>query len=475
MYLSVAHKKMLAEDSDISEEVIDARGYRTVDKKADLRRLGFSDTQCSTPGLLIPIYSPTGEKILYQFRPDEPRIRDGKIVKYETPRGSTLTLDVHPFARGKLGDPSTPLFVTKGIKKGDALVSQGLCAAALLGVWSWRGTNPWGGKVALPEWEYVARNDREIYVVFDSDIMLKPEVHAAMLRLKAFLEGGSVTEVRIIYLPPGEGGRKQGVDDYLAAGHTVTALLAHATTELREPPRGEGEDPIADVPYRNTRSGLVYDKPTQDGSTPVPLTNFTARIVADVARDDGAEVQRAFEIQTRLNNRHKRFSVPAAKFSGMGWPTEHLGASAIVYPGFSVKDHARAAIQMLSEEIEERRVFTHTGWRKIDGVWVYLHGGGTIGPAEGTEGFEVQLDESLSLYAQPESSEGEALKKAIRASLGIWEMAPDELVIPQHAGTFRAAMGESDFSTLPGKPARASLNSRHSASNTTVQVSTRGT
>jgi hypothetical protein len=34
----------------------------------------------------------------------------------------------------------------------------------------------------------------------------------------------------------------------------------------------------------------------------------------------------------------------------MGWPCEHLGAGAIVYPGLSLKDHARAAIQMLSEE-----------------------------------------------------------------------------------------------------------------------------
>ena len=31
-------------------------------------------------------------------------------------------------------------------------------------------------------------------------------------------------------------------------------------------------------------------------------------------------------------------------------------------------------------EIPQRRVYTHTGWRQIDGVWVYLHGGGAIGP-----------------------------------------------------------------------------------------------
>ena len=81
-----------------------------------------------------------------------------------------------------------PLFITEGIKKGDALVSRGLCAIALIGVWNWRGTNEHGGKTALPEWEYIALNDREVYIVFDSDVMLKQEVYAALVRLKAFLE-----------------------------------------------------------------------------------------------------------------------------------------------------------------------------------------------------------------------------------------------------------------------------------------------
>jgi hypothetical protein len=275
-----------------------------------------------------------------------------------------------------------------------------------------------------------------------------------------------MADVALIYLPPGEGASKQGVDDYLASGCTIDDLLALATRELRDPLRDEeeGEHPLH---YRATASGLVWDKPTQNGPVPTPLTNFTARITADVAEDDGAEVKRSFEIEATLNGRARRFNVPAAKFSGMGWPTEHLGASAIVYPGFSAKDHARAAVQLLSEGIERRRVFAHTGWRKIDGVWLYLHGGGAIGPIEATEGFQVELGEALSLYALPEPPEGEDLRRAIRASLRIWEVAPDGLVVPQHAATYRAAMTESDFSlhvtgqTGEGKSEVAALCLRH--------------
>src|SRR5829696_4501731 len=189
MILADHHKKMLIAESGIARDVAEARGYRTIEKKVELKTLGFSDSQRNTPGLLIPVYSPTGEIATYQFRPDQPRIgKKGKPVKYETPSGTRMVLDVHPFAREMLGNPAVPLFITEGIKKGDALVSRDLCTVALLGVWNWRGTNQYGGKMALPEWESVALNGRKVYIVFDSDVMEKREVYAALCRLKNFLE-----------------------------------------------------------------------------------------------------------------------------------------------------------------------------------------------------------------------------------------------------------------------------------------------
>jgi hypothetical protein len=237
-HLSPAHRKILLEGSAIAPEVVEARGYRTVGTKAELERLGFGRSQRNAPGLLIPIFGPAGSVALYQFRPDEPRISKGKPVKYETPAGSRMALDVPPPCREKIGDPGVSLFITEGVKKGDALASRGLCAAALIGVWNWRGSNEYGGKVALPEWESVALNGRRIYVVFDSDVMLKKEVHSALARLKGFLESRGA-KVAPIYLPAGERGEKQGADDYLAAGGTVDGLLQLAAPELREAP---GED-----------------------------------------------------------------------------------------------------------------------------------------------------------------------------------------------------------------------------------------
>ena len=169
--------------SAITDEVAQARGYRSVEQKARLTELGFSSTQARVPALLIPIWNVQGEIALYQTRADEPRILDGKAVKYEIPRGSRMVLDVPLHCHQDLGDPAVPLFVTEGVRKADAAASVGLCCIALLGVWNFRGTNEQGGKTALPEWESIALNDRLIYIVFDSDVMTKASVSQALARL----------------------------------------------------------------------------------------------------------------------------------------------------------------------------------------------------------------------------------------------------------------------------------------------------
>lgn len=241
--LSDQHLAMLRA-STISDDVIVERKYFTATRKVELGDLGFATSQQLVPALVVPVFGPLGEVVLYQVRPDQPRMRHGKVIKYETPAGSRMTLDVPPRARPLLGNPALPLFVTEGVKKADALASRGLCAVALLGVWNFRGTNEQGGKVALPEWESIALNERQVFVVFDSDVMLKAAVASALARLGDLLtvRGASVA---YIYLPAGPSAEKTGVDDYLAAGHNVDDLLALATAERRAMPddAGAADDP----------------------------------------------------------------------------------------------------------------------------------------------------------------------------------------------------------------------------------------
>ena len=214
----------LIRESAISEQVAVARGYRSVTEKRELNGL-FGPVQQRTPGLLIPLHDVYGERRSYQLRPDDPRVgKDGKQIKYETPRGLKMMLDCPPSTLGHVRDPKVTLWVTEGVRKADALASVGLRAIALLGVDCWRGTNEMNGKTTLEDWFGVALNGRKVVVCFDSDAFEKPAVHSATERLGRWLETRGA-ELAFVYLPHAADGSKQGVDDYLA-GHDRDELLS---------------------------------------------------------------------------------------------------------------------------------------------------------------------------------------------------------------------------------------------------------
>src|SRR5512141_1124504 len=70
--LSNTHLRILREESGLSDEVINARGYRTITDAYELAVLGFAPAQCRSqqiPGLLLPIHTTDGGNSLYQYRP----------------------------------------------------------------------------------------------------------------------------------------------------------------------------------------------------------------------------------------------------------------------------------------------------------------------------------------------------------------------------------------------------------------------
>jgi hypothetical protein len=201
--------------------------------------------------------------------------------------------------------------------------------------------------------------------------------------------------------------------------------------------------------YSETESGLVRqqaDKKKGDVVATYPLTNFNARIVSDLERDDGAEKARAFEITSRLDGRSITFTVPVAQFAGMRWATEHLGAEAVVYAGQGTADHTRAAIQLLSGRPPRRTIFAHTGWRKISTGWVYLDNAGAIGPNGRIDEIAVELPPELAnLKLELPRSLAEC-DAAIRASLRLLDLAPDPISVPAYGTIWRAILGGADFS-----------------------------
>lgn len=216
--------------------------------------------------------------------------------------------------------------------------------------------------------------------------------------------------------------------------------------------------------YANTREGLVWHKPSGDGIVPVPLTNFGARIVGDVVRDDGVETSHLLEIETMLHGRQQLIQVPSGRFGGMNWVLEHLGPTGIIYPGQALRDHARAGIQLTSGAITTRRVFAHTGWRQIDGEWMYLHAGGAISAAGPISTIEVDTHPKLADFSQTANC---SLVDAVRDSLQMLDVAPDRISVPIWAAVYRAPLGPCDLSihlagrSGAGKSELAALAQQH--------------
>lgn len=227
--LAAQHTRMLAE-SKVTPEAAHARGYRTVTEKTRLESIGITKAGRSVPGLLVPSRGANGEVWGYQYRPDTPRLRGGKPVKYETPVGQRNGIDIPPDCLEQIGDPRVPLWVTEGVKKADAGACAGLCVVALPGVWSWRGRNSHGGKTAVPDWHDIALNDRRVVLAFDSDVVRKPAVRHALSELAGYL-GAKGAKVEHCHLPDDDA-TKTGLDDYLADGHTAADLWALVRPEM---------------------------------------------------------------------------------------------------------------------------------------------------------------------------------------------------------------------------------------------------
>lgn len=235
--------------SGISDAVIDARGYGSLDRRQNdteprdiLRRVGFSSHAWKEdrrfPGILIPLYGPTGQRASLMYRPDHPAKDDrGRLRKYEAPRGKASVLDVHPLHVRYAADQTVPLVITEGVKKVDAIVTAGVtegipvCAVGISGVFGWRTRHGTNGA-----WEDVILKGRHVYLVFDADAATNPNVSRAMARAGQWLRSRGASKVGYV-VTPGDG--KAGADDYLAGGGTLRDLLGSAGNTPPDPTAGD--------------------------------------------------------------------------------------------------------------------------------------------------------------------------------------------------------------------------------------------
>jgi hypothetical protein len=214
------HIRQLEEGSGIAREVMAERGVRTITHGRELPKGSSWRQRKRGGGILFTVHRPDGSTS-WSFRPDEPDPKDpGR--KYEQPSkhygGPGNVLDVHPRMRHLKDDPEVEITFVEGIKKADALTSQGMLAVAITGVWNWLSDGePIQDLVEIPV------DGRRVNICFDSDMLHNPNVQEAAKRLAEYMIMRGA-EVWITYLPNKPGGSKMGADDFLVDGGTVSEL-----------------------------------------------------------------------------------------------------------------------------------------------------------------------------------------------------------------------------------------------------------
>lgn len=166
-----------------------------------------------------------------RYRLHVPRIANGKPVKYDQPAGSRPRAYFPSASLPLLRDGEGDIYITEGEKKSLALSQLQVAAIGIGGVWC--GCEKTGG--LIPDLREINWSGRIVYIVFDYDEKPETRMHVANAGRKlgkAILEAGA-KDVRIVSLPPGPCGAKQGVDDFLvSSGEFEFAKLVGRATSL---------------------------------------------------------------------------------------------------------------------------------------------------------------------------------------------------------------------------------------------------
>ena len=389
-------------------------------------------------------------------------------------------IDVPENSRAKLADVTTRLWITDSPLQADVLASHGETSVAVLGARAWHHIQTKGQK-PLNDWNSIPVRGREVIIAFNSDSVAKFARKSDVECLFHFLkQRGSI--VRAAIPKPSPCGKRTSIDMFFKAGETPDSILGSLTSDACwEELMIETWFRQFEHPYVMDSDGFFHRRLTEDGETFIRLTNWTAKVISCIVQGDGVETQKFFEIEANIFRRVERFRVTPQEFEQFGWVLEKLGPEAYIAPGWGIKDHVRAALQLLSGEVPIRHEFSHTGWVRQCGQWIFLHAGGSIGadykviqgriapnrptpnPVDdsaltdaGTGGPEseiiscsvsAQLPHSLLRFSLPsvQHDRSECIRQ-IDAVIMLLKAAKPHITYPLVAAVFRASLGSTNFS-----------------------------
>ena len=423
----------------------------------------------------------------------------GIVARFDNDNGKQVVPFFKPVAGGKFkaGGPQAPVLfglerlngckaavVVEGEKAAAALHSLDLLAVSAQGGAGKAASGAWNALLGLPGVVFCPDNDLPgMKYCQDAAAALaalatpnSPLPDLRLLRLPDLPEKGDVCDWLAERLPGWNEIDPVPVEHRESLRAELLTLLEQAEpvpadwlkAPSAKPERAERESgPLGNRYLESANGGAITWLFEKNGEIQEQrLCNFTARIVEELAQDNGMETTLLF----RLTGCHAGKDLPPIdmtyeQFVGMAWPTKQWQSGCCLEPGNGIKDALRAAIQTLSNRdapVERRTLFTHTGWRKVAGAWVYLHGGGGLGAGGPVAGIETDLGD-LARYTLPEPSKTAVERlEAAQASAGYLNLADLSITLPLLACAFLAPLSQAlkvDFTVWLEAPSQSQKSS----------------
>lgn len=194
----------------LSDETMRAAGLRSEVNHLTLASLiDWKKWPRKCGGAIVLPYSPDFVRV----RPDNPANLGGKPAKYLSPKGRGVRVYIPPTSNGDLRDVQRLLCITEGEFKSLAIVQAGYACVGLGGVDCWHEKK---SSALLPQLEQLPWKGRRVLIVFDSDAADNENVADNIKLLAAALTARGAI-VKVVRIPPGPNGEKQGADDFIAA------------------------------------------------------------------------------------------------------------------------------------------------------------------------------------------------------------------------------------------------------------------
>ena len=338
-----------------------------------------------------------------------------------------------------------PIFITEGEKDADTLTALGYVATTSpMGAGKWRDCYSDSLITA------------DVYIIPDNDTPGKSHAKQVAQSLQGKAATVNIIDLATIYpelpekgdvsdlftaLGKTEGLRRfqQAIDASEKLTSTELASTKLTSAELTPPPSVAITS--LDELYKDTdyfmRDGRFWRYNAKGEER--QISNFVPIPTLEVYRDNGLESSRTFHIKAVAYNGDElpEAIVPADKFASMSWIASEWGYDANYMPGSGVKEYLRHAIMEVGcKYAEKKTVYTHTGWRHINGQWVFLHADGAIG----TENIFVELEGNLTSYSLP--LEATTPAASLETSLEFLKVAPKNITMPLLAFAYLSPLNE---------------------------------